>query len=92
MAKDVGYTLSIQESGIGASYAIQEGRLFGSLAEALTVVARMDKLWEAWADADFPELDEGDPIRHWEGCEVLADGSDGTCWMLEGDDKWVEVD
>lgn len=84
------YHLYIVESGSGQEYKIAQGVV--SLEACTTLVNQMDQLYGFWEALGFPEHLLGDDhwLKHFEGCDVYAEGDDGRTWSFPGDegDTW----
>lgn len=84
------YTVYLVESGSGCEYEVDSAN---DLAGCTEIVQLLDKRFEQWERNNFrPELDDSDPLAHYEGCDLYAHGDDDSCFFYNEGDEWEDND
>lgn len=81
------YRLTIVESGSGDEFQLG---VFPTLVDCSDELERLDKRFEKWCAAGFPQLEEDDPLRHYEGCDAYATDTEGDTFIEVGNGLWEE--
>jgi hypothetical protein len=78
------YRLTIVESGSGDEYEVG---VYDSLPSCTSALNDLENQHKEWLAQGCPKLPQDHLLRHYEGCDAYAYGSDGTLYA-ENDGYW----